>query len=203
MMRKHLIALVAFVLLLAPVFAMAENNALNQYTHPEGLYSFQYPDGWTAMDRQYIDSLVSVGTSLEDEDLAQFISQYSSMIEEMDMLMLLYKDGATNVNISYQDTGMPADDAVLLMLSKGVVDQFRTSMPDVTFITEGALVDIGENRCCMIEYTYPTYGIELYGAQVFISGEEKLYSLTYTSLADTADAQAVDFADLLTSLQVK
>jgi len=119
------------------------------------------------------------------------------------MLMLMYKDGATNVNISYQDTGAPADDAVLLMLSKGVVDQFRTSMPDVTFITEGALADIGENRCAMIEYTYPTYGMEIYGAQVFISGEEKLYSLTYTSLADTADAQAVDFADLLTSLQVQ
>ena len=202
-MRKHLIALVAFVLLLTPVFALAENNVQNHYTHPDGLYSFQYPDGWTVMDRQYIDSLVSQGTSLEDTDLAQFISQYGSMIEEMDMLMLLYKDGATNVTISYQDTGMPADDAVLLMLSKGVVDQFRTSMPDVTFITEGALVDIGENRCGLIEYTYPTYGIELYGAQVFISGEEKLYSLTYTSLADTADAQAADFADLMTSLQVK
>jgi len=206
MMKKPLATLLALALLLTPVLAMAEGILIgpNQYTHADNLYSFQYPDGWTVMDKQYIEALVELGSGLEeDENFAQFISQYGSIVEETDMLMLLNEDGATNVSISYYETGMPADDAVLLMMSKGVVEQFRTNMPDVVFLNEGALADIGANRVAMIEYTYTTYGMELYGAQAFISGTDKLYSLTFTSTSDTAEALAGHFAGMLTSLQVQ
>lgn len=208
-MKKILSVLLALAMLLVPVLSMAEAAEVlatdyTTYTHTDDQYSFMYPNSWILLNAENVQTMLDAASETEDQELAQIIQTYGPQIEQTGMIMLLNETGNTNVNVIAQYVGMRATDDVLLSLAPSLVSQLSNAMPGLEFANEGTIVKLGENTGMMVEYQYTLSGTNMYGVQVYISGETDLYILTYTCAAiDELIATSEEFGTMLGTLTVK
>lgn len=208
-MKKILSVLLALAMLLMPVLSLAEAAAMlaadyTTYTHTDDQYSFMYPNSWTLLNAENVETVLDAISETEDEQLAQMIATYGPQLQQSGMIMLLNETGLTNVNVVAQYVGMRATDDVLLSLAPQLVSQLSNAMAGIEFVNEGTIVKLGENTGLMLEYQYTLSGTDMYGVQVYISGETDLYIFTYTCAAiDELVSTSEEFGFMLGSLQVK
>ncbi len=208
-MKKFLSALLALALMLLPVLSMAEaatevETAYETYTHTDGQYSFMYPSSWMLLNAENIQSLMDMLSGSDDEQLAQMIAAYAPQVQQMDMVMVISESGATNVNVVPQYVGMQATDEVLLSLAPALISQLSATMEGIQFVDEGTLIDLGGKSGLMLEYDYEMSGMQIHGAQVYVSGATDLYIFTFTcGNADELVATSEEFGYLLGTLEVK
>lgn len=208
-MKKILSVLLALAMLLVPVLSMAEAAEelavdYSIYTHTDEQYAFAYPNNWILLTAENVETVLDALSEVEDQQLAQMIANYGPQLQQSGMIMLLNETGNTNVNVVPQYVGMRATDDVLLSLAPQLVSQLSNVMEGIEFINEGTIVELGENTGLMIEYQYTLSGTDMYGVQVYISGETDMYIFTYTCAAiDELVSTSEDFGFMLGSLKVK
>lgn len=208
-MKKILSVLLALAMLLVPVLSMAEAAEelavdYSIYTHTDEQYAFAYPNNWILLTAENVETVLDALSEVEDQQLAQMIANYGPQLQQSGMIMLLNETGNTNVNVVPQYVGMRATDDVLLSLAPQLVSQLSNVMEGIEFINEGTIVELGENTGLMIEYQYTLAGTDMYGVQVYISGETDMYIFTYTCAAiDELVSTSEDFGFMLGSLKVK
>ena len=132
-MKKLLSVLMALALVLVPVLSLADavetlEPAYLQYTHTDDQYSFMYPDTWTLLNKENIQTIMEAVDAEADAELAQMIATYGPQIQQSDMVMLLSETGLTNVNAVAQYVGMHASDNDLLSLAPSLVAQLSGAM---------------------------------------------------------------------------
>lgn len=208
-MKKLFSVLLALAMLLVPVLSMAEAAEelvaeYETYTHTGDQYSFMYPNTWTLLSKENIQTIFEAVSETEDEQLAQMIAAYGPQIEEMDMVVLLSETGLANVNIVAQYVGMQATDEDLLSLASMLVSQLSNTMEGIEFVDEGSIIELVGKNGLMVEYTFELSGTQMTGVQVYVSGETDLYTFTYTCAdANELEATAEDFGIMLGSLTAK
>jgi hypothetical protein len=163
-----------------------------------------YPDTWTLLNKDNIQTLLEALDTESDAELAQMIATYGPQLEQSDMVMLLSETGATNVNVVAQYVGMRASDEDLLSLAPALVAQLSGMMENIEIVDEGSIIELNGINGLMVEYVCELAGTAMHGAQVYISGAENLYIFTYTcSNADEVAATSEDFGVMLGTLQVQ
>lgn len=208
-MKKILSVLLALAMLLVPVLSMAEAAEelavdYSIYTHTDEQYAFAYPNNWILLTAENVETVLDAISETEDEQLAQMIANYGPQLQQSGMIMLLNETGNTNVNVVPQYVGMRATDDVLLTLAPQLVSQLSNVMEGIEFVNKGTIVELGENTGLMIEYQYTLADTDMYGVQVYISGETDMYIFTYTCAAiDELVSTSEDFGFMLGSLKVK
>ncbi len=202
-MKKILSVLLALAVLLMPVLSLAEAAAMlaadyTTYTHADEQFSFMYPNSWTLLNAENVQSMLTLASETEDQELAQIIQTYGPQIEQSGMIMLLNETGNTNVNVIAQNVGMHATDEDLLSLAPTLVSQLSAALTGVEFVNEGVIINLGDKNGLIVEYNYTLSGTEMQGAQVYVSGETDLYIFTYTSAAaDEVSATSREFGFML------
>lgn len=207
-MKKILAILMALSLMLMPVLSMAEAAeelpAALIYTHTDGLYSFEYPEGWTLLNAENIQETLDAMAGAGDEEMAELVATYGPQIQQTGMVMLLNETGFTNVNVVSQYVGMKPTDEQLLALAPSLVAQLSGVMEGIQFLNEGSLVELNGLKALMVEYTCELSGTAMQGAQVYVPGAENLYIFTYTCAnADELTATAEAFSALLDTLTIQ
>lgn len=208
-MKKILSVLLALAMLLVPVLSMAEAAEelavdYSIYTHTDEQYAFAYPNNWILLTAENVETVLDAISETEDEQLAQMIANYGPQLQQSGMIMLLNETGNTNVNVVPQYVGMRANDDALLSLAPQLVSQLSNVMEGIEFVNKGTIVKLGENTGLMIEYQYTLSDTDMYGVQVYISGETDMYIFTYTCAAiDELVSTSEDFGFMLGSLKVK
>lgn len=208
-MKKLLSVLMALALVLVPVLSLADavetlEPAYLQYTHTDDQYSFMYPDTWTLLNKENIQTIMEAVDAEADAELAQMIATYGPQIQQSDMVMLLSETGLTNVNAVAQYVGMHASDNDLLSLAPSLVAQLSGAMANIEFVDEGSIIELNGINALMVEYNCELAGTAMHGVQAYISGAENLYIFTYTCAgADEVAATSEDFGIMLGSLQIK
>lgn len=208
-MKKLLSVLMALALMLVPVLSMADavetlEAACLQYTHTDDQYSFMYPDTWTLLNKENIQAIMEAADAEADPQVAQMLDTYGPQVQQSDMVMLISETGLTNVNMIAQYVGMHAGDEELLALAPNLVAQLSNAMTGIEFVDEGSIIELDGFNALMVEYNLELAGTSMHGAQVYASGAENLYIITYTcSGPDEAVATSEDFSMMLNSLQIK
>ncbi|MBR4069095.1 MAG: hypothetical protein IKK08_10795 [Clostridia bacterium] len=202
-MKKILSVLLALAMLLMPVLSLAEAAAMlaadyTTYTHADEQFSFMYPNSWTLLNAENVQSMLTLASETEDQELAQIIQTYVPQIEQSGMIMLLNETGNTNVNVIAQNVGMRATDEDLLSLAPTLVSQLSAALEGVEFVNEGVIINLGDKNGLIVEYNYTLSGTEMQGARVYVSGETDLYIFTYTcAAADEVSATSREFGFML------
>ena len=202
-MKKILSVLLALAMLLMPVLSLAEAAAMlaadyTTYTHTDDQYSFMYPNSWTLLNAENVETVLDAISETEDEQLAQMIATYGPQLQQSGMIMLLNETGLTNVNVIAQPVGMRATDEVLLSLAPTVVSQLSSTFEGIEFVNEGVIINLGDKNGLIVEYSYTLAGTEMQGAQVYVSGETDMYIFTYTcAAADEVSATSREFGFML------
>lgn len=208
-MKKLLSVLMALALALVPVLALAEAAEVleaeyDTYTHTNEQYTFMYPIGWTMLNKENIQTIMESVDVGNDPELAQMLADYGPAIAQADMIMLVSENGQTNVSVAPKYVGMQANDEALLALAPQLVSQMSGAMENIEFVDEGSIIELNGINGLMLQYVCELAGMQVHGVQVYVSGAEYLYVLTYTcSNADELLATSEAFGIMLSSLQVK
>lgn len=207
-MKKILSVLLALAMLLMPVLSLAEAaeaTALDFtiYLHTDGQYAFAYPNNWTLLTAENVETVMDAASEIDDPELAQIIAQYGSQVQQSGMIMVLSETGLTNVNVVAQNVGARATDEDLLALAPQLVSQLSNAMGEIRFTDEGSIVKLGNNTGLLVGYEFLLAGVDMCGLQAYIPGETNLYIITYTTVEDEESATFEDLCLMLGSLTVK
>lgn len=208
-MKKLFSVLLALAMLLVPVLSMAEAAEelvaeYETYTHTGDQYSFMYPNTWTLLNKENIQTIIEAASETEDEQLTQMIAEYGPQIEETDMVLLQSETGLTNVSIGAQYVGMQLTDEDLFSLASVLVSQMSNTMEGIEFVDEGSIIELVGKNGLIVEFTFELSGTQMTGVYVYVSGETDVYVITYTCAdANELEATVEDFSIMLGSLTVK
>lgn len=201
-MKRLFSVLVILVMLLVPVLSVAEATA--SYTHTNGQFTFQYPAGWTLLNKETISTLMDMVEDYGDEQLNALMNTYGPAIRQADMVMLINETGMANITIAAQEVGVRLDADTLEAMAPLLVNQMSATMDGLRFQNEGTVVTVKGNSCLLLEYGYELAGQMLYGAQLYVPGATSLYCLGYTcSDLNEYNATSDEFYNLVSTLEVK
>lgn len=192
MLKKSVVLLLALVLLL-PAAVLGETFDNDQYT-------FDYPEGWTALSRDTIDTLLDVGTELAGID-AGTLEEVKAQIEAADMIALISPSGS-QVNVIAQDLGATVTASQLIsMVLPSATEQLKSSLPGFEVVDPGSEVTYGDYTYATMKGSYEVLGMTMTMQQVLLSQDDVLYVITFTDNNDEIDDAMIE--SILGSFTVK
>ena len=178
MNRKILSVLLALVLAFSCCLpALAESYV--SYTHPDGIYSLEYPSDFSLMDKSNIDEVADLIESGAVEEFNSF-AQYASSIRESNMVVFQQESG-DNVNIVYADVGsdVSASDLILAVFPS-LAEQYKGMLSGVVIDDPGTACTYGNYEYARLKLHYTLLGVELQLAQYYLTVNGTLYTFTFT-----------------------
>lgn len=152
---KKLLSILLVLVMLVPALSLAEGSSI--YTHEEDpYYRCAYPEGWTVLTKETVDSLVDLGAAVNDNEL---LASYVDQVKTMDITMFMSPTMSDFVVIMAQPLGidMPADQLIPL-LQPTFLQQFQAIYPSMLAVNDGEVLHKGNNDFAKLAYTLPEPG---------------------------------------------
>ena len=196
-MKRFFSLMVSLLLLLTPVLAMGEAA---EYT--DGNFTFSCPAGWSVMTLEAIDELVATAEKDGNEMYKLVLEGTRAQMEELGMIIVTSDDMISSINIIPQDAGAEVTNEVLAAMKDGVIEEL-TSMMDVSFPEEPAMLDLADGRqALLVQYSMPLFDdYALLGSRAYAGVGNTLFVIEVTSEPDRAEADAEALSLVLSSLR--
>ncbi len=198
--KKLVSMLLAVLMVLAPVFAMAEAASevtYATYQNETNGYAIDYPETWSLLSKEnvqsMIDSVASGETKIEGMD-PSVLETYKSQIEAMDMVMFMSADGAVNANLTYQAVPMLyTSDALISQMYPVAVQQFQSMFKDYTELAAPQVETVGDKEFVETAGQYTLSGMSFIMLQAHHCTDKFLYTVTFTiNTSLNPDMAAID-----------
>lgn len=196
-MKRFFSLMVSLLLLLTPVLAMGEAA---EYT--DGNFTFSCPAGWSVMTLEAIDELVATAEKDGNEMYKLVLEGTRAQMEELGMIIVTSDDMISSINIIPQDAGAEVTNEMLAAMKDGVIEEL-TSMMDVSFPEEPAMLDLADGRqALLVQYSMPLFDdYALLGSRAYAGVGNTLFVIEVTSEPDRAEADAEALSLVLSSLR--
>lgn len=198
--KKWLALLLALTLTLIPAFALAEaaaDEAYAAYSNETNGYTIDYPDDWTLVSKESLQSVLDAldsGETVVDGLDSSTIKACQSQIENMDMVMFISPDGVVNANVTYQAvSGKVTSDEILSHVCPLVKQQFESAYQGYAELTDPAVQTVGDNEFVETAGQYTLSDQSFIILQALCSSDSALYTVTYViNNSMDPDADAID-----------
>ena len=186
MMKKWLIWFMAAAMVFLPLMAEAEDAPYLSYVSQDGSISFLYPDTWTLLSQENLDTVLDIAQNMEE--LSGLMDTARAQIEQYGMILLMSEDYLSNINLILQNVGAEMTSDLLLAAAPSIQTSISSSVSGVSFDSDPEIMDINGRPALVIQYGYTVAGVDLFGVQVYMAVDTQLCLCTLTtSVQDASD----------------
>ncbi len=200
MMKKWLIWFMAAAMAFLPLMAEAEDAPYLSYVSQDGSISFLYPDTWTLLSQENLDTVLDIAQNMEE--LSGLMDTARAQIEQYGMILLMSEDYLSNINLILQNVGAEMTSDLLLAAAPSIQTSISSSISGVSFDSDPEIMDINGRPALLIQYGYVVSGVELFGVQVYMSVGTQLCLCTLTTSVQDASDELEAMGVILGSFQL-
>lgn len=130
------------------------------------------------------------------------VKAIKNQIEQADIIMLMSSDLMSNVNVVRSEAAGVTDVNLFLAAADMFKSQLSAQLPNITFVSEPAVLSIGNYDAFVLEYTAETTGQSQYSAQYYVVSGDNLCVFTLSTTAKDAESVAYAFGLMLGTLTI-
>ena len=200
MMKKWLIWFMAAAMAFLPLMAEAEDVPYLSYSSQDGSISFLYPDTWTLLSQENLDTVLDIAQNMEE--LSGLMDTARAQIEQYGMILLMSEDYLSNINLILQNVDAEMTSDLLLAAAPSIQTSINSSISRVSFDSDPEIMDINGRPALVIQYGYTVAGVELFGVQVYMAVGTQLCLCTLTTSVQDASDELEAMGVILGSFQL-
>ena len=178
---KRLFSLFLVALLLFPALAMGTAaQVATTYVNEDPYYSYVYPLGWKMINKDTVNLLMGVYAN-------SLASSYAELIQNMGVVMFMSPDEQEFAVVLTQFLGMDIPAEMLISVLPMLVEGVKTQAPDAEIISDGELLQLGDNSFAKIVLLMPIESVNMITTIYITTANQNLYAVSYYIMGTNPD----------------
>jgi len=154
---KRMAALILAAMLCCLCFSAQGAEKLVSYTHPTCGYTLRRPPEWLLVDAANVDGYIEAyqsGALKHGAADAEYLTQMAPILHADDSVVMLDLNGNYLQLICYPISVKMTLEQFMWTVLPGVLEEMKAYYPDGEYLTDGEIVDYGDNRYALLSVNF-------------------------------------------------